>query len=266
MEFSTLKHMKLISWNVNGIRACFNKGAFFEFLETHDPECLFIQETKLQLDQVPPELENPMGYYCDWSCAEKKGYSGVAIFTKQKPIQIFKEIGMETFDREGRVIGAEFETHIAFGIYFPNGQSSPERLQYKLDFYDALFNYLEELKNFYKKPIFVSGDYNTAHKEIDLARPKENEGISGFLPIEREWLDKIIETHGYVDTFREFVTEPDQYSWWTYRANARQRNIGWRIDYVFSDKDGLAQVSDAYILPEVKGSDHCPVGVTLSHG
>ncbi len=255
--------MNLVSWNVNGIRACANKGAFFEMLEKESPEILFIQETKCQPEQVPAELDNPKGYYSEYHSAQKKGYSSVALFTKVKPLNIFKKIGVDEFDNEGRIIGAEYDTFIAFGVYFPNGQMSPDRLLYKLRFYETFFNYCKELKEHLKKPIFISGDYNTAHKEIDLARPKENENVSGFLPIERKWLDKVINTYNYTDTFRLFNNEPNQYSWWTYRARARERNIGWRIDYVFADEDAIKQVKNAYILPHIKGSDHCPVGITL---
>ena len=256
--------MKLISWNVNGLRACFNKGALFEMLDTVNPDLLFIQETKCQPDQIPFELENPRGYFSDYHSAQKKGYSSVAVFTKREPLQIFKKIGIDEFDNEGRVIGVEFNDHISFGVYFPNGQQSEDRLDYKLRFYSAFFDYCKELKDFYKKPLFISGDYNTAHTEIDLARPKENQNISGFLPIERQWLDKLINDYGYVDTFRLFNDQKDQYSWWTYRANARARNIGWRIDYVFADKDAQKMISDGFILQHVKGSDHCPVGITIN--
>ena len=256
--------MKLISWNVNGIRACFNKGAFSEFISKEQPDILFLQETKLQLEQIPPELDNPSGYYTHWSCAQKKGYSGVAIFTKLKPLQIFTEIGIDAFDSEGRVMGAEFEKFIAFGVYFPNGQMSDVRLKYKLDFYDAFFKYINEMSEVYKKPIFISGDYNTAHKEIDLARPKENQEISGFLPIERKWLDNIIDNYGFIDTFRLYNTDKDEYSWWSYRARARNRNVGWRIDYVFSSEAGKSLLSDAFILQNIKGSDHCPVGILVN--
>lgn len=256
--------MKIISWNVNGLRACFNKGAFTEFLNSENPDILFVQETKLQPDQIPVELDNPSGYFTDWHSAARKGYSSVAIFSKIKPLQVFKKIGKDDCDNEGRVIGAEYENFITFGIYFPNGQRSEERLDYKLSFYEAFFNYCKDIKEFYKKPIFISGDYNTAHKEIDLARPKENETISGFLPVERKWLDKIIETYDYKDTFREFNADKDEYSWWSYRARARDRNVGWRIDYVFSSNDGMTMLQDAFILQNIKGSDHCPVGITIN--
>ena len=255
--------MKIISWNVNGLRACHGRGALFSLIENASPDILFLQETKCQVHQIPPELENPKGYFSDYHSALKKGYSSVAIYTKKEPLQIFKKIGVDEFDNEGRVIGAEFEHFLTFGVYFPNGQMSEERLDYKLRFYTAFFEYCNELKEFYNKPIFISGDFNTAHKEIDLARPKENASISGFLPIERQWLDKIINEFRYVDTFREFNNDPDQYSWWTYRANARARNVGWRIDYVFADQQGLKLLDHAFILQDVKGSDHCTVGITI---
>ena len=256
--------MNIVSWNVNGIRACFNKGKFFDFIEAHHPDILFIQETKLQEEQIPPELDNPKDYYSEWHCAQRKGYSSVALFTKPKPLQVFKGIGVAEFDAEGRVIGAEYDTFIAFGIYFPNGQQSSERLDYKLRFYAAFFDYIHQLQEHYKKPVFVSGDYNTAHKEIDLARPKENEDISGFLPIERQWMDRLHDQYGFTDTFRLYNDQPNEYSWWTYRAGARPRNIGWRIDYVLADSEGVKLLNNAYILQDVMGSDHCPVGVELN--
>lgn len=256
--------MQIVSWNVNGIRACFNKGALFNMLEQENPDVLFIQETKCQPDQLPVELENPKGYYSDYHSAIKKGYSSVAVFTKKKPIQIFKKIGIEEFDNEGRIIGVEFENFITFGVYFPNGQQSDDRLNYKLRFYQSFFDYCKEIKSFYKKPILISGDFNTAHKEIDLARPKENQDVSGFLPIEREWLDKVVDEYNYFDTFRMFNTQADQYSWWTYRANARARNIGWRIDYIFASDDAKSMIQDAFILQKVMGSDHCPVGIKIT--
>tara|TARA_A100001015_G_scaffold317499_1_gene434639 strand:+ start:1130 stop:1909 length:780 start_codon:yes stop_codon:yes gene_type:complete len=253
----------LISWNVNGIRACYTKGAFDTFLNSHSPDILFLQETKLQEPQIPPALDNPKPYYTAWHCAERKGYSGVALFSKLKPLEVFTEIGHEAFDCEGRVIGAEYDDFLAFGVYFPNGQQSPERLQYKLDFYDVFFKYIKELEAHYKKPVFVSGDYNTAHKPIDLARPKQNEDVSGFLPIERDWLDKVINDYAFTDTFRKFNQDPDEYSWWSYRAGARQRNVGWRIDYVFSSKTGVSMLNNGFILQDIKGSDHCPVGIQI---
>ena len=256
--------MKLISWNVNGIRACVQKACFFPFLETHAPDVLFLQETKIQPEQLSFDLQHPTGYHSVWHSAEKPGYSSVALFSKSKPKFIYEGFGDHKFDREGRVIGAEYENDIVvFGVYFPNGQRDDERLQYKLDFYQSFFAFCEELKKEGKK-IIVCGDYNTAHKAIDLARPKENENESGFLPIERAWIDKLVDEMGYVDTFRAFHDEPDQYTWWSFRTASRKRNIGWRIDYFFAHQSAMTHVKEAFILNDVLGSDHCPVGITLA--
>lgn len=254
----------LLSWNVNGLRACYGKGALAHLITTHTPDVLFLQETKLQLHQVPPELEHPYGYHAVYACAEKKGYSGVALYTKKAPLQVFTSLNSPQFDAEGRIVGAEFDTYIAFGVYFPNGQQSPQRLRYKLDFYDAFFTYCHSLAVHYQKPLFVAGDFNTAHTAIDLARPKENEQISGFLPIERAWLDRLINEFGYIDTFRMFEQAGSHYSWWSYRGGARSRNVGWRIDYVFASRLAQQRVTDGFILPAITGSDHCPVGVTFT--
>ena len=192
--------------------------------------------------------------------AEKKGYSGTTVLTKTGPENIIHGFGNPKFDNEGRVVMAQYEKFIVFSVYFPNGQKNDERLAYKLDFYRAFFDYCEELRK-EGHSLIICGDYNTAHTEIDLANPKQNEKTSGFLPIEREWLDRIVEM-GYIDTFREFHPEPEQYSWWSYRTRARDRNIGWRIDYVFIT-ELKPHLKEAFILSDVMGSDHCPVGITL---
>ena len=253
--------MKIISWNVNGIRASEKKGLYTWFNKTQ-PDILCLQEIKAQPDQVPPHLRNTPGYYIYWNPAEKKGYSGVVTFTKQKPLQVSTGFGIKKFDAEGRILITEYPQFSLFNIYFPNGKKDQERLLYKLDFYDAFLSYADALKES-GKHIVVCGDFNTAHKEIDLARPKENEKISGFLPVEREWIDTFID-HGYVDTFRHFHKEPHQYSWWDLKTGARARNVGWRIDYFFVDKKFLSHVRNAFILPDVVGSDHCPVGIEVS--
>lgn len=252
--------MKIASWNVNGIRACAKKD-FFDYLEQGSPDILCLQETKANTENLPPELINPMGYHSIYHAAEKPGYSGVALFTKLKPKTVLEGFGIPRYDREGRVIIAEYDQFFVLGVYFPNGQRDELRLEYKLEFYKDLFDYCDKLKS-EGKHIIICGDYNTAHTEIDLANPKENENYSGFLPIERAWLDKIIEM-GYVDTFRHFNKEPNQYTWWTYRFQARKRNIGWRIDYIFTDDRLLPHIQNAYIEPQYKGSDHCPVAIEL---
>ena len=252
--------MKIYSWNVNGIRAIKNKG-FIEWITNEQPEILCLQETKIQEEQISDELKNIEGYYSYFCCAQKKGYSGVAIYTKQKPISIMRGIGIEKFDNEGRILIAEFENFTLFNIYFPNGQKDEDRLSYKMEFYDELLFYCESLRKKGKK-LIICGDYNTAHNVIDLKNPKANEKYSGFLPIERAWMDKFI-SHGYVDTFRYLYPEEVKYSWWSYRFKAREKNAGWRLDYFFITKDLLSELKEASILNDVVGSDHCPVSIIL---
>jgi exodeoxyribonuclease-3 len=253
--------MKLISWNVNGIRAAVRKGTLQDYLERISPDIVCLQETKARPEDLPDEVLNPSGYYGIWHSALKKGYSGVAILTKKKPIRVQEGFGVDRFDIEGRVVMAEYDTFILFSVYFPNGQRDNERLQYKLDFYTDFFEYCQDLRKS-GKPLIICGDYNIAHKEIDLARPKENQTMSGFLPVERAWMDKLVD-HGYVDTFRLFNPHPNQYSWWNMQTRARDRNIGWRIDYFFVTEDFVPFVKDAFIHQEVFGSDHCPVGIEI---
>ena len=252
--------MKIYSWNVNGIRAIKNKG-FIEWITADQPEILCIQETKIQENQISEELKNIEGYYSYFSCAVKKGYSGVATYTKQKPISVTYGIGIEKFDNEGRILITEFENCTIFNIYFPNGQKDEDRLNYKMEFYDALLAYCEILRGKGKK-LIICGDYNTAHNQIDLKNPKANEKYSGFLPIERAWMDKFI-SYGYVDTFRYLHEEEVKYSWWSYRFKAREKNVGWRLDYFFITEDLLNELKEASILSEVVGSDHCPVSIIL---
>lgn len=252
--------MKIYSWNVNGIRAIKNKG-FIEWISEEQPDILCVQETKIQENQIVDELKNIEGYYSYFSCAEKKGYSGVATYTKQRPISVTYGIGVERFDNEGRILITEFEKFTLFNIYFPNGQRDEERLNYKMDFYDELLAYCEMLKLKGKK-LIICGDYNTAHKEIDLKNPKANEKYSGFLPIERAWMDKFL-SYGYVDTFRYIHGSEIKYSWWSYRFKAREKNVGWRIDYFFVTEELLSELKEANILNDVVGSDHCPVNIIL---
>ena len=252
--------MKLVSWNVNGIRAIDKKG-FFQWFQKEQPDILCVQETKADSNQFPPHLRNTPHYHISISSAERKGYSGVATYSKMHPNEIKNGFGFEKFDVEGRVILSDFSDFVLFNIYFPNGKKNQERLDYKLDFYDTFLAYADNLKA-EGKNIIVCGDFNTAHKEIDLSRPKENEHISGFLPIERAWIDTFI-SHGYVDTFRHFNKEPEQYSWWSMRTRARERNIGWRLDYFFVNKEFMSHVNNAFILSDVMGSDHCPVGIEI---
>jgi exodeoxyribonuclease-3 len=206
-------------------------------------------------------LRNLPEYHTFWNPAEKKGYSGVGTFSKIKPLSVKTGFGREEFDSEGRILITAFPTFTLFNIYFPNGKKNKERLQYKLDFYDAFLSHADNLKA-QKHNIIICGDFNTAHKEIDLARPKENEHTSGFLPVERAWIDMLVD-HGYIDTFRKFHIESNQYSWWDLKTSARARNVGWRIDYFFVNKEFLPKVKNAFILQQVMGSDHCPVGIEI---
>lgn len=251
---------RLLSWNVNGIRGVQKKG-FLEWLEKESPDILCLQEIKAQPDNLETCLTEPPGYTSYWNCAQRKGYSGVAVYTKERATSVELTMGIERFDVEGRFLRLDFPDFILFNVYFPNGKMGPERLRYKMEFYDAFLSMLQELRKEQPRLMFV-GDVNTAHNEIDLARPKANEKVSGFLPIERQWMDKVV-SEGYVDTFRHSYPDAAQYSWWDLKSGARQRNVGWRIDYVFVTKEMLASVKRAYIMTEVMGSDHCPVGVDL---
>ena len=252
--------LKILSWNVNGYRAVLKKG-FGEFLLSARPDILGLQEVKSCPDQLAPKDTAFAGYTPAWNCAERKGYSGVAAFYAKKPLSVSNGFGEPRFDGEGRVITLEYGDFYLLNVYFPNGGQGPERLAYKLDFYEAFLAHIEKLRKSGKAVIFC-GDVNTAHNEIDLARPKENVGNSGFMPVERAWLDKIT-GKGWVDTFRAKHPEPGQYTWWDYKTKARERNVGWRLDYFFINSEKSFLVKDAFILPEVQGSDHCPVGITL---
>jgi len=252
--------MKLISWNVNGIRAADRKG-LFDWLKKESPDILCLQEIKALPEQVPPHLRNAPGYHVFWNSAERKGYSGVATFTKERPLEIKKGFGIEKFDKEGRMLITEYPSFVLFNIYFPNGKKNDERLDYKLNFYDTFLGYIDNLKS-EGKNIVICGDFNTAHKEIDLSHPKANESRSGFLQIERAWMDTFVD-HGYVDTFRHFNKESNQYSWWDLKTRARERNVGWRIDYFFINKEFLPHLKKAFIMQDVMGSDHCPVIIVI---
>ena len=255
-----MRKMRIWCWNVNGIRAVHRKG-FKKWLITEKPDILCIQETKAVRKQFPPDIRNIEGYQTYFSEANRKGYSGVAIYTNIKPETVKTGFGIDEFDRQGRILIADYVDFVLFNIYFHNGKRSPERLQFKIDFYDAFLEYINALKDDGRN-LVVCGDVNTAHKEIDIARPKENEKISGFLPEERAWINKFL-SEGYVDTFREFNKKPDQYSWWSYRTKARERNVGWRLDYFFVNIELMEHVESSYILSDVMGSDHAPIGLDL---
>jgi exodeoxyribonuclease-3 len=254
--------MKLLiwSWNVNGLRAVMNKG-FLETLDKEQPDIVGLQETKLQEEQIPAELHDVKHYHKYWSHAQKKGYSGVCLLTKPHPLHVSHSFEIPHFDTEGRIIIAEYPEFFLIANYFPNGQQNEDRLQYKLGFYDRCLEIMQE-KRKTGKMVLVTGDVNTAHKPIDLTHPKANANTSGFLPIERAWMDKIADL-GWVDTFRKFDPSPHQYSWWSYIGKARDKNVGWRIDYFFVDQEHLHMVTNAGIRQDIMGSDHCPVWVEI---
>jgi len=257
---SSKKTLNIFCWNVNGIRAVWKKD-FPAWFNKTSPDILCLQETKAHKEQLNDEIVGPKGYWSEFFSAEKKGYSGVATYSKIPPLNVKPGLGNPYFDTEGRVIQTDFEKFTLYNAYFPNGGRGPERVKYKLDFYDALF-YQAEKKRKKQKNIIVCGDYNTAHKEIDLARPKENESNTGFLPEERAWIDAIINL-GYIDIFREFNSSPKMYTYWDMFTRARERNVGWRIDYFFISKEMRDMVSDAKIHMNITGSDHCPIELKL---
>ncbi|MFC1999247.1 exodeoxyribonuclease III [Chloroflexota bacterium] len=255
-----MRETMILSWNVNGIRAVKGKG-FLDWLHAEQPDIICLQETKAQPDQLVRDLKEPQDYCTYWNFPERKGYSGVATFTREKSMSMRNGFGIDRFDAEGRVLITQHTDFLLFNVYFPNGKKNAERLQYKMDFYEAFLQYLEPLRTQGNR-LIICGDFNTAHREIDLARPKENEKVSGFLPIERAWMDKFVSC-GYVDTFRQFNTKSGQYTWWDLKSRARERNVGWRIDYFFVTENLMPSVSNAFIMPDVAGSDHCPVGIIL---
>ena len=250
--------MKILSWNVNGLRAIEKKGFHRWLLETQ-PDILAIQETKAHKEQLSDDLLHIDGYHSYFCSGERKGYSGTALYTKEEPNSLEYGIGIQRFDCEGRIIIAHYDDFVLFNCYFPNGGASEERLQYKMDFYDACLDYFQSMQG---KNILICGDVNTAHQEIDLARPKENRNISGFLDIEREWVSKVLDA-GFIDTFRYFHPDEKKYSWWSYRFHARSRNAGWRLDYFFADPHMKQRLVGAEILNEVQGSDHCPISLEI---
>ncbi len=257
-----MKTLKLLSWNVNGIRAALKKG-FLDWFAGENADIVCLQETKAAPEQLGEELTAIPGYQAFFSSSKlKKGYSGVVIYTKLTPKAVAYGMGEPRFDDEGRIVCAEYADFVLYCVYFPNGKASKERLAYKMEFYDAFQKHVvKQMKK--GKQIVVCGDVNTAHKEIDLARPKENEKISGFLPEERAWIDGFLAA-GFIDTFRVFNQEPGQYTWWDQLTRARDRNVGWRIDYFYVSRDLKDRVSGAAIMPHVMGSDHCPVGLHLN--
>ncbi len=253
---------RFFSWNVNGIRAIEKKG-FRDWFFRQQPDILAVQETKASPEQVSDFLRQPPGYHGYWVSAERKGYSGVAVFSRKKPVSVISGLGNPLYDREGRTLILEYPSFVFAAVYFPNGKLSPERLRYKMGFYQEFFELYKRYSRTDKKKVFIlCGDLNTAHQEIDLARPRENSNLSGFLPEERIWIDRFIDA-GLADTFRFLHPQIAEYTWWDLKSAARRRNVGWRIDYFFISRTFLSRVEDAFIAADVYGSDHCPVGMTV---
>ncbi len=251
---------KIISYNVNGIRAALKKE-FATWIQEEKPDVLCIQESKAQVEQIDIPLFEHLGYYSNWHCAEKKGYSGVGILSKEKPDNIVVGMGNAKYDSEGRVLRADFGEISIISVYFPSGTTGNIRQDFKMDFLCDFFNYITELKK--ERPnLIISGDYNICHKEIDINHPKRHHKSSGFLPEERVWIDKFIES-GFIDSFRKFNSEPNKYSWWSYRAGSRPKNLGWRIDYHMISKSLDAKLKGAEILSDAFHSDHCPIVVKM---
>jgi exodeoxyribonuclease III len=254
---------KIISWNVNGIRAIEKKG-FLEWLFKETPDILCLQETKAKKEQLSLNLLKPsisnISYRTYWSSAIKNGYSGVAIFSKEEPKDV-RCIGIKELDDEGRILIADYDNFSVISAYFPNSQEEGRRLSYKLFFCDEILKLCNKIKE--KNPVILCGDYNIAHKPIDLSNPERNEGNPGFLPEEREWMSRFIE-RGYKDTFRHFCNLPEMYTWWSYRFSAREKNIGWRLDYACVNDDFIGHVASSTIMKDVMGSDHCPIKIEIT--
>lgn len=251
--------MKILSYNVNGIRAALNKG-FADWLQAAAPDVLCLQEIKAMAEQIDTTKFEDLGYQHHWHSAQKKGYSGVAILTKNNPLHVQEGTGIDHMDFEGRVIRADFENVSVISLYLPSG-TNIDRLDYKFKFMDDFQNYIDTLKKEYPR-LVICGDYNICHRAIDIHDPVRNKNVSGFLPEEREWINAFIDS-GFLDSFRYLNPEPHQYSWWSYRANARNNNKGWRIDYNLVSENLKDNIRRAYLLPDAKHSDHCPVGVEL---
>lgn len=255
--------MKIISWNVNGLRAIHKKGNFTEIFKKN-PDILCLQETKVEAEQLPDEVRAPLGYHAYFSHSKmRRGYSGVAVYSRTKPEKVEEGMGLKDMDQEGRLIVLYYPDFVLLNCYFPNGGGGPERLKYKLDFYDAFLGFTEKLRKKGHK-VIICGDVNTAHEAIDLARPKENEKNTGFLPEERAWIDELI-YHGYLDIFRYLhPSKTGVYTYWDIKTSARARNVGWRIDYFFITPDLLPRVKQTSMMTDFYGSDHCPIVLDLT--
>lgn len=252
--------MKILSYNVNGIRAALNKG-FATWLKATQADVICLQETKALEEQVDTQFLSELGYHHFWFSAQKKGYSGVAIFTKHKPQHVAYGSGIDHMDYEGRILRVDFEAFSVMSLYLPSG-TNPDRLSYKFKFMDEFREYVDQLKQEHPN-IIICGDYNICHQAIDIHDPIRNKTVSGFLPEERAWLDQFLKS-GFIDSFRHLNPEPHHYSWWSYRANARNNNKGWRIDYALVSEPLQSSIHKSYLLPQAKHSDHCPVGIELT--
>ncbi|MBD3362663.1 exodeoxyribonuclease III [Candidatus Dojkabacteria bacterium] len=252
--------MSIYSWNVNGLRAIYKKN-FLSWFNDTDPDILCLQETRLVKQQIPDELKTIDGYYTElYPAKNKKGYSGTMTLSKHKPMKVLKGMGIKEYDQEGRVLTFEYEKFYIVNIYTPNSQRGLTRLDYRQKWDDKFLDFIKRLDK--KKPVIFCGDLNVAHKEIDLANPKQNEGNHGFTQEEKQGFSNILNS-GFIDTFRIFNQEGGNYTWWSYYTNARERNVGWRIDYICASKRLKNKIKEAFILDEVPGSDHCPIGITF---
>jgi len=261
--------MKIISWNVNGLRAIYKKG-FWEWFEKIKADIVCLQETKIQEEQLSFDLVKLKNYSSFFNSASKKGYSGVGVFSKKRPLSVKRKLGLKRFDSEGRFLELQYPEFTLINLYLPHGGRQKENLAYKLEVYQFLFKYLEKIKSPEGKQasygagknLILIGDFNIAHQEIDLARPKQNKNNIMFTPKEREQIDRLIDL-GFTDSFRKFHNDGGHYTWWPYFANARQRNLGWRIDYAFVSKKLVPNLKKSFILSQVQGSDHCPIGIEI---
>jgi exodeoxyribonuclease-3 len=251
--------VKIISWNINGINSCLKKG-LIKFIKNEDADIYCFQETKSSPERVEEEFLHLEEYHQFWFSAEKKGYSGTLVLSKKKPLSVVSGIGIEKFDSEGRVIALEFEEFFMVNVYFPHSRRELERIDFKLEFNNELEKFVQYLGDM--KPVIIASDFNVAHKEIDLANPKQNERNAGFTNQEREWFDSFLKL-GYIDTFREFNKEGGNYTWWTYRFKSRERNIGWRVDYLIISEELRPKLQSSEILNKVMGSDHAPIRMEM---
>lgn len=253
--------IKLVSWNVNGIRAVSKKDEFWDWFDNTDADIINFQEVRATQDKIPKKLADINGFHQSFNEAEKKGYSGVGTYSKIQPVEVVKGLGVEELDNEGRVLRIQYPDFYLYNIYFPNSGMNAKRLDFKVAFCDALLEQLVELKDDGKN-VVITGDYNIAHHPIDVYNPKNCEGKSGYLPEERAWLDQLEEA-GFIDTFRMFDDGENNFTWWSYRTKARERNAGWRLDYFYVNEEIRGNVKSAEILSDIYGSDHCPVTLEL---